>query len=288
VFEVLDAPVAVTDRNGAVDLRDARGAVEFDAVGFRYPPAAAVSIASLEAPGSPTGDPDRDVLHDVSLSIAPGETVAIVGPSGSGKSTLASLVPRLYDATRGAVRIDGRDVRDLTGASLRAAIGVVSQDPHLFHESIESNLRYAKPDASDHEIVEACRRARIHDTIAALPDGYRTVVGDRGYRMSGGEKQRLAIARLLLKNPVIVILDEATSHLDNENESLVQAALDDALDGRTAIVIAHRLSTVASADRIVVLEDGGIVEQGAHDELIARDGAYARQVRAGALVTSAN
>jgi len=281
VFEVLDAPEPIRERPGAVDLVNPAGRVTLDDVRFRYPPASATSIASIEQ-HAPASDPDHDVLLGLSIDIMPGETVALVGVSGAGKSTLVSLVPRLYDVTSGAVRIDGQDVRDLTLVSLRAAIGVVAQDPHLFHDTIGDNLRYAKPDATTDELVAACRAARILDTVTALPDGFDTVVGDRGHRLSGGEKQRLAIARLLLKDPAVMILDEATSHLDNDNESQVQAALEHALFGRTALVIAHRLSTIRHADRIAVLDAGQIVELGTHEELLALDGRYAAQLRAGA------
>lgn len=287
VFEVLDAPVSITDKPGAIDIVGAKGAVQFDHVGFRYPDGASVSIASLEAGGIMQGaDPDVDVLVDVSLSIAPGETIAIVGSSGAGKTTLANLIARMYDVTRGTVKLDGHDVRDVTGISLRSAIGVVSQDPHMFHESIKANLLYAQPGATDAQLAEACKSAYIHDTIASLPDGYDTVVGERGYRLSGGEKQRLAIARLLLKNPAVMILDEATSHLDNESEVLVQRALEAASTNRTAIVIAHRLSTIRDADRIVVLDQGRVAEEGTHDQLMAVNGLYASQVRAGGSFTT--
>jgi ATP-binding cassette subfamily B protein len=287
VFEVLDAPVSITDKPGAFDIVGSKGAVQFDHVGFRYPDGASVSIASLEAGGIMQGaDPDVDVLVDVSLTIAPGETIAIVGSSGAGKTTLANLIARMYDVTRGTVKLDGHDVRDVTGISLRSAIGVVSQDPHMFHESIKANLLYAQPGATDAQLVEACKSAYIHDAIASLPDGYDTVVGERGYRLSGGEKQRLAIARLLLKNPAVMILDEATSHLDNESEVLVQRALEAASTNRTAIVIAHRLSTIRDADRIVVLDQGRVAEEGTHDQLMALNGLYASQVRAGGSFTT--
>jgi ATP-binding cassette subfamily B protein len=275
VFEVLDFPPAITDREDATDVRNLKGRVEFDHVWFRHPPGRDVSLASLETPGTPGADDPSDwVLRDVSLSIAPGETLALVGPSGAGKTTIAMLVPRVYDVVTGAVRLDGIDVRDMTQDSVHAAVGLVAQDPHLFHDTIRNNLRFARPDATDAELDEALRAARLSDLMASLPDGLDTVVGERGYRMSGGEKQRLSIARVLLKDPAIVILDEATSHLDSESEIAIQRALDEALRGRTAIVIAHRLSTIVGADRILVVDAGRIVESGTHAELLERGGLY--------------
>ncbi len=277
VFEVLDTGNAIADRPGAVDLVAPAGRIEFDHVWFRYPAASEVSLASLEADVSAalSEEPSAPVLRGVDVPIEPGQLIALVGPSGAGKTTMSSLVPRLYDVTDGAVRVDGVDVRDLTQESLRAAIGVVSQDPHLFHETVAANLRYPRPGASMAELQEACRAARIHDVLIGLPDGYDTVVGERGHRLSGGEKQRLAIARMLLKDPAIVILDEATSHLDSENEAQVQEALAESLAGRTSIVIAHRLSTITAADQILVLDEGRIVERGSHDKLLVDGGLYA-------------
>ncbi|MFZ4515001.1 MAG: ABC transporter ATP-binding protein [Acidimicrobiia bacterium] len=275
VFEILDFPSIITDAPDAVALERPRGAVTFDHVSFRHPRASLVSLASLEEGAVVPDDSTSWILRDVSFTVSPGETVALVGPSGAGKTTTAMCVPRIHDVVEGAVRIDDHDVRSVTLSSLRNAIGVVTQDPHLFHDTIANNLRYAKPDATEAEMIEACTRARIHELIASLPEGYETVVGERGYRLSGGEKQRVAIARVLLKNPAIVILDEATSHLDTESEAAIQRALNAALDGRSAIVIAHRLSTIVNADRILCISDGRIVESGTHEELMRAGGLYA-------------
>ncbi|MEU4425286.1 ABC transporter ATP-binding protein [Actinoplanes sp. NPDC024001] len=295
IFEILDHRPLVEDRPGARPLRaSAEGTapdIEFDAVSFRFPKAADVSIASLESmgprpgprppvsppPAPPPVDRANDgwILRDLSFRAPAGQLTALVGPSGAGKTTLTQLVSRLYDPVSGTVRIGGEDVRDVTLRSLTETIGVVTQDPHLFHETLRENLLYARPGASERELREACDAARIWDVVAALPDGLDTMVGERGYRLSGGEKQRIALARLLLKSPPVVVLDEATAHLDSESEMAVQRALATALAGRTSLVIAHRLSTVRQADQILVIDGGRISERGTHDQLLAAGGLYA-------------
>jgi len=274
VFEVLDLEPMVKNRENAKVLQTTQPRIEFKNVNFSYPRAEEISLASLESAAKAETVQSGQVLNNLSFVAAPGTMTALVGPSGAGKTTISALLPRLYDVTDGAISIDGHDIRDLTLESLRDSIGVVMQDAHLFHETIAENLRYAKQDATEEEMIQACKSAQIWKLIDSLPNRFETMVGERGHRLSGGEKQRLAIARLLLKSPSVVILDEATAHLDSENEQLVHAALQTALKGRTSIVIAHRLSTVRDADQILVLEKGSIVERGTHDELVAKGGLY--------------
>jgi len=274
VFEVLDLEPMVKNRENAKVLQTTQPRIEFKNVNFSYPRAEEISLASLESAAKAETVQSGQVLNNLSFVAAPGTMTALVGPSGAGKTTISALLPRLYDVTDGAISIDGHDIRDLTLESLRDSIGVVMQDAHLFHETIAENLRYAKQDATEEEMIQACKSAQIWSLIDSLPNRFETMVGERGHRLSGGEKQRLGIARLLLKSPSVVILDEATAHLDSENEQLVHAALQTALKGRTSIVIAHRLSTVRDADQILVLEKGSIVERGTHDELVAKGGLY--------------
>lgn len=278
VFEVLDLAPMVKDPLEPKALTSSALNVEFKDVRFRYPRADEISLASLESAARSDLVESGEVLKGISFSIPAGTMTALVGPSGAGKTTISALIPRLYDVTSGSIAVGGIDLRELSLQELRDSIGVVAQDPHLFHETIAANLRYAKPNADESEMRQACASAQIIDLIDSLPQGFETVVGERGHRLSGGEKQRLAIARVLLKRPRIVILDEATAHLDSENERLVHEALTEALSGRTSIVIAHRLSTVKAADQILVLAEGKIVEQGRHDELIVSGGLYAELV----------
>jgi ATP-binding cassette subfamily B protein len=290
VFEVLDLKPLIEDRpdavplvlaqqgNGSAPAAGAAAEIVFEHVSFRYPAASEVSLASLESIALPTPertDARQGVLHDVSFSAPARQLTALVGPSGAGKTTITALVSRLYDPNEGSVRIGGFDLTDVTQESLHDAVGVVTQDAHLFHDTIRENLSYARPGVTEEELIEACRAAQIWELISVLPDGLDTIVGDRGYRLSGGEKQRVALARLLLKAPAVVVLDEATAHLDSESEAAVQQALRTALEGRTSLVIAHRLSTIREADQILVIDEGRIVERGRHEELLDAGGLYA-------------
>jgi ATP-binding cassette subfamily B protein len=274
VFEVLDLKPMVQDKAGAIDLVSTQLELKFDSVSFSYPSAGEISIASLESVTKPQFVESGEILKGISFIAAPNTMTGVVGVSGSGKTTLSSLIPRLYDVTTGSISLNGIDIRDYSISSLRKKIGVVTQDAHLFHDTILSNLLYANSNSTVSEIEQACNAARIWDFIQTLPNGLETIVGERGHRLSGGEKQRLAIARLLLRKPSLVILDEATAHLDSENESLVQAALKEVLVGRTSIVIAHRLSTIMQADQILVIDSGRIIERGNHDQLVKKRGAY--------------